>query len=92
MNEVAIDHTGALYWNGKPISREQLIEYLKISHTLNPEPTVFLQTEMGVPCSALDALREQMDQMLECKKSNRCAEGIISVWRELPTPQGTGVS
>jgi hypothetical protein len=92
MNKVAVDHTGALYWNGKPISGEQLNDFLRVSHSLNPEPVVFLQTEMGVPCSTIAELRKRMDDALECKKSHRCAEGIVSVWRELPTPPGTPVS
>ena len=92
MNHVAITRDGALHWNGEPISSARLSQYLRQSHQLNPEPVVFLETEMGVPCDALDAVRKQMDQALECKRSGRCAEGIQTVWRELPTPPGTPVS
>lgn len=92
MNEVSLGQNGTLYWNGKTVSRALLDQLLRQSHLLDPEPVVFLQTEMGVPCSALDALRKQMDDALECKKSSRCAEGIERVWRELPSPPGTPVS
>jgi hypothetical protein len=92
MNYLAITHDGALHWNGKPISSARLSEYLRLSHHLNPEPTVFLETEMGTPCHALDAVRKKMDEALECKKSGRCAEGIERVWRELPTPAGRPIS
>lgn len=92
MNEVAIDHAGGLYWNGEPVSPQQLNGFLTVSHSLNPEPVVFLQTEMGASCKHVEKLRDRMDEALECRKSNRCAEGIVSVWRELPTPPGTPVS
>ena len=56
------------------------------------EPIVFLETEMGIPCETLNAVRKQMDEALECKKSGRCSEGIQTVWRELPRPPGTPIS
>jgi len=92
MNEVALDHSGTLYWNGTPVSFEKLGQLLKSSHELNSEPVVFLHTEMGVSCDALDALRNEMDEALECKKSHRCAEGIMSVWQDLPSPRGAPIS
>jgi hypothetical protein len=92
MNYVAVTQDGALHWNGKPISSARLDEYLRQSHQMNPEPVVFLETEMGVPCEAIDAVRKQIDEALECKKSRRCAEGIERVWQELPTHPGTPIS
>jgi hypothetical protein len=92
MNHVGITQDGRLHWNGKPISSAQLRKYLRQSHQLNPEPVVFLETEMGVSCDALAAVRTQMDEALECKKSGRCAEGIQTVWQALPTPPGTPIS
>ena len=86
MNYVSITKDGALHWNGKLISPVRHGQYLRQSHQLIPEPVVFLETEMGVPCDALDAVRKQMDDALECKESGQCAEGIQTVWRELPTP------
>ncbi len=41
-NEVALDHSGRLYWNGSPISRDRLGQYLAQSHTLNPKVRGFL--------------------------------------------------
>lgn len=93
MNQISLTHDGSIYWNGSKLSSEHLSEYLRISHGLNPEPIHFLQTEMGVSCKALEALRDQMDQALECKKPySHCSEGILSVWRDLPTLPGTPVS
>ena len=92
MNYVAISQDGRLHWNGKPISSEVLTRFLRQSHKLNPEPVVFLETEMGIPCKALDAVRNQMDDALECKASGRCAEGIETVWEELPSRPGQPIS
>ncbi len=93
MNLVALTRDGSIYWNGARVSRARLSRYLVISHGLNPEPDIFLETEMGVSCRALEAVRDQMDKSLECKAPySRCAEGIRSVWRDLPTPPGTPIS
>ena len=92
MSRVSVTRNGALHWNGQPVSSATLSQQLRQSHQLNPEPVVFLETEMGVPCEAVDAVRKQMDEALECQRSGRCAEGIETVWRELPTPPGTPVS
>ena len=88
INYVSITQDGALHWNGKPISSVTLGEYLRQSRQLNPKPVVFLETEMGAPCEALEAVRKQMDEALECKKSGLCSEGIETVWRGLPNPSG----
>lgn len=92
MNYVGLTRDGTLHWNGKPISSVALTQMLRQSHQLNPEPVVFLETEMGAPCEALEAVRKQMNEELECKESARCAEGIETVWSELPSPPGAPIS
>jgi hypothetical protein len=93
MNQISLTHDGSIYWNGTRLSSERLSEYLRVSRGMNPEPNHFLQTEMGTSCKAIEALRDRMDQALECKKPySHCSEGILSVWRNLPTPPGTPVS
>jgi hypothetical protein len=93
MNQISLTRDGSIYWNGSKISPERLSGYLRVSHGMNPEPNHFLQTEMGISCKSIEALRDRMDQALECKKPySHCSEGILSVWRDLPTPPGTPVS
>ena len=88
--DVSLDHTGKIYWNGQPVSGEKLSHDLRIAHGMNPEPEFFLETEMGVSCVALDTLRNRMDQALECKKPySNCAEGVLSIWRNVPSQPGT---
>jgi len=62
MNYVAIAQNGDLHWNGEPTSSGRPTEYLRQSHQLNPEPVVFLRTEMRVSCEALVTVRKQMDE------------------------------
>jgi len=92
VNTLSITATGGLFWNGQAISWETLRRYLALSHRLNPEPTVFLETEMGVPFDVVERVRDEMDKELDCREGGRCAEGILSVWKGLPTPPGTATS
>lgn len=92
MNKVALDHAGSLYWNGKPVTKEALDEYLAQMHILDPEPVTFLETEMGVPCASLDAIRDQMERQLKCSKGGRCNEGVVRVWDNIQNAPGTPVS
>jgi hypothetical protein len=92
-NRLSLDRSGALHWNGERISIAKLRTYLRATHQMDPEPFVFLETEMGVSCKALDRVRDEMDKALECGKPySGCAEGIYSVWRTMPSPPGTPVS
>lgn len=92
MNKVALDKAGALYWNGKPIHSDALEKYLALQPTLNPQPIIFLETEMGAPCASLDAVRDQIERHIHCAESGRCNEGILTVWDNIPRPPGTPIS
>jgi hypothetical protein len=92
LNKVALDRTGALYWNGKPISAPALEKYLALQPTLDPEPWIFLETEMGAPCDRLDAVRDQVERYMHCSEGGRCNEGIMTVWDNIPGPSGGPVS
>jgi ABC-type siderophore export system fused ATPase/permease subunit len=92
LNKVALDRTGAIYWNGKPISAKKLDEYLALMPTMDPEPWIFLETEMGAPCASLDAVRDQIEKRMHCAEGGRCNEGIMTVWDNIPNPPGTPVS
>ena len=92
LNKIALDRTGALYWNGKPISSQALEKYLALQPTMDPEPWIFLETEMGAPCASLDAVRDQVERHMHCAEGGRCNEGIMTVWDNIPSPPGTPVS
>lgn len=79
INMLSITATGTIYWNGQAISWATLRRYLALSHRLNPEPTTFLEAEMGVPCDVVERVRDEMDKELDCRHGGRCDEGIFSV-------------
>jgi hypothetical protein len=89
INRVSLDRNNIVYWNGRAVSLRRLSRYLGIVHGMNPEPLTFLDSEMGAPCATMEAIRDEMDRRLECRNSGRCAEGIMAVWEETPTPPGT---
>jgi hypothetical protein len=92
-NVLALTHDGSIYWNGARVPLRTVDLYLRQSHTMSPEPVVFLEAEMGAPCRALEDLRNRMDKALECKKAgSRCEEGLRSVWDALPSPPGQKIS
>jgi hypothetical protein len=79
MNLVGLDRRGAVYWNGDRVDWRRFAAYLSESHQLNPEPETFLEIEAGGPCAVVDAVRDEMDRRLECRKGGKCAEGVRSI-------------
>ena len=92
LNRIALDRAGRTFWNGEQVSRETLNKYLALGPSLNPEPWIFLETEMGASCSALEAVRDQVEKHIDCSTGYRCNEGIKTVWDHTPSPPGTPVS
>lgn len=92
LNRVALDSTGKIYWNGKQVTPKTLDKYLALGPTLNPEPWIFLETEMGASCASIEAIRDQIEKHVECTNGYRCNEGIKTVWDNVSSPPGTPVS
>jgi biopolymer transport protein ExbD len=89
MNRVSLTANGTIHWNGKRVSFDTLGRYLADSHSLTPEPDTFLEAEMGIPCATLEQVRDEMDRQLGCKNGGHCNEGVLSVWKALPTAPDT---
>lgn len=47
---------------------------------------------MGVSCTVLDNLRDQIERHIDCSTGYLCNEGIKTVWNHTPNPPGTPVS
>ena len=92
LNKIALDRVGRTYWNGEPVSRNTLDKHLAQGATLNPEPWIFLETEMGASCTAVNAIRDQIEKRVDCSTGYRCNEGIMTVWDRTPSPPGTPAS
>ena len=47
--EFAIDGTGALFWKGERVTREQAVERFAEAGKLRPQPEVYLRADQNVP-------------------------------------------
>ena len=91
MFRVSLDHEGVLYMSGKRSDLKSFeSEMAKVHRIGPPEPVVILETEMGAPCEALDAVRAIMDRKLACAHDGHCDEGVQTIWDKLPYT-GAGV-
>ena len=60
-NKVVISQSGAVLWNGTPVTLQQLRTYLDVSQQMNPVPELHLQPEP-------DARYELVDEVLAVTK------------------------
>ena len=44
-NTVVVSSTGQILWNGSPVSKEQLRQYLEVTQQMNPIPELHLQPD-----------------------------------------------
>jgi biopolymer transport protein ExbD len=71
-NEVVIDRTGTIFWNGSPINITILRQYLDQTQTMNPIPELHLRP---MP----DARYEVVDQVLAVtKRANVTKMGFVN--------------
>ena len=70
-NKVSIDPTGTIFWNGTPVDRTRLQQYLEASVRVDPEPELHFQPDP-------QARYEVVDQVLAViKRSNVTKLGFI---------------
>lgn len=62
-----------LSWNGAPVTRKQVREYLEIAKALRPVPTLVLSVEPAAECSEVRRLRQMIDRTLKCE-NGQCVE------------------
>jgi hypothetical protein len=91
LNTIALDRSGRTYWNGKEVARDVLGRNLAQGAHLEPQPWIFLETEMGAPCDAVEAVRNQVERHVDCS-TDRCNEGIKAVWNNVPAAPGAPIS
>jgi hypothetical protein len=89
MQLVGVDRNGSVYWDGNRLSPARFTATLTAVHRMNPAPEVFLEVEAGVPCAALEAVRDEMDRTMDCRGGGGCAEGVRSIWAGVEAPPGT---
>jgi len=76
-DQLALDQHGKAYWNGSPVSDAVLDQMLKAARGYDPKPQLVLKTEMGLPCARLEAVRDKIDAILDCRNNRTvCSEGF----------------
>jgi hypothetical protein len=73
-NRVRISDTGALSWNGVPVSEDTLRRYMEISRELEPLPFAILDVDAHAPCTKVHRIRAQMNRVY-CNWRWACGEG-----------------
>ena len=74
-NTVALDASGSVAWNGKPVARDKLGAHLRAVPSLNPVPPMVLSIDARANCEAAASVRREIDEALNCKASGLCGEG-----------------
>jgi hypothetical protein len=74
VNRVSVSGTGALKWNGVPIGRARLREFLAIVREMEPLPFTILRQEGEVDCAFLESVRDDLAGALPCAEGY-CGEG-----------------
>ena len=62
-----------LTWNGTSVTQEQVREYVGITKTMNPVPTLLLIVSPSADCAQVSMFRHMIDETLDCE-SGQCVE------------------
>ena len=62
-----------LTWNGSSVTQEQVREYVGITKTMNPVPTLLLIVSPSADCAQVSLFRRMIDETLDCE-SGQCVE------------------
>lgn len=85
VNRVAVAGSGLIRWNGVPIDRDTLGQYLALVRTMRPLPFTILQPAPNVDCAFLRAVRDDIAAALPCA-AGACGEWAAAWTEPLPPP------
>jgi hypothetical protein len=71
---VAMDKSGAIFWNKGKITQAQFADWLKDIPKGNPRFFAIFTAEEGVDCRTIAATRKRLEKALDCSKG-WCGEG-----------------
>ncbi|MEO6360902.1 MAG: biopolymer transporter ExbD [Sphingomicrobium sp.] len=55
-NKIVVATNGAILWNGTPVNRQQLKQYLEVSQQMNPLPELHVQPEPTARYEVVDVV------------------------------------
>lgn len=86
-NRITLSARDEILWNGVPVTRPILRQYLDLVATMNPVPLTILAPRHESDCALIEALRDEIEAALPCA-AQICGEGA-GAWTEhdlLPPP------
>ncbi|MES1971309.1 MAG: hypothetical protein V4472_02555 [Pseudomonadota bacterium] len=75
-----------LLWNGVPIDRDILADYLNQIRLMNPQPVTALTIAQTAKCEDVAAVRQTMEGRLQCASEIHCVEYSMAEWRKNHPP------
>ncbi|HVQ08910.1 MAG TPA: hypothetical protein VMS43_10810 [Allosphingosinicella sp.] len=87
LNRISFRARDQLLWNGVPITRQILRQYLDVVATIEPLPLTIVVPGDDVDCALLETVRDEIEAALPCA-ARVCGDGA-GAWREedlLPPP------
>jgi hypothetical protein len=85
INRIRVSRDGALTWNGAPVTRAILNQYLGFVRAMEPMPFTILIPDRDTDCAAIETIRDLMEAALPCR-DGACGEGRGS-WPFAPALQ-----
>jgi hypothetical protein len=74
VSRLSVAAGGRLEWNGTPVARATVREYLGLVRTMEPLPFTILAPDADADCAFLEAIRDDMAAALPCGEG-ACGEG-----------------
>ena len=71
INRVELARSGASWWNGAPIDRAQLRQFLDITTGMTPQPLLVVHVEKDAPQKAIEDLHEAIVRASICPQIPR---------------------
>ena len=84
LNTVSIDSAGTTHWNGVPIDRLTLRQYMDIVSTMFPTPGTVVEVEPGAPCAPVTEAVKIIGHAVECER--HCSYATRPFDRPAPPP------
>jgi hypothetical protein len=75
INRIGVAADNSLRWNGTPVTRPALREYLTGISTLGPPMAVVLRVDPRADCQIVRDIRDDMEELVRCRSSGLCGEG-----------------
>jgi hypothetical protein len=67
-NKILVDRTGSIRWNGSPIDRERLRQYMELVAAMNPVGNVDVDVHPAAPCENVAEIVAMVASAVDCSR------------------------